>query len=79
MAHAYYSGYLYAQLIPVMMTMLECCEDPMRHHQAIYEKYSDRRFKRASTFVENEIKSGFELPRPTPFYDPDRLNGVANY
>ncbi|KAI2789564.1 G2/mitotic-specific cyclin-4 [Penicillium oxalicum] len=79
MAHAHYSGYLYTQLVPVMLTMLECCEDPQRHHQAIYEKYSDRRFKRASTFVESEIRSGFQLPRPTPFNDPKRLDGVANY
>ncbi|GLI74077.1 B-type cyclin [Penicillium ochrochloron] len=79
MAHAYYSGYLYTQLVPVMSTMLECCEDPQRHHMAIYEKYSDRRFKSASTFVEKEIKGGFQLPRPTPFHDTDRLDGVANY
>ncbi|CEJ58251.1 Putative G2/mitotic-specific cyclin cdc13 [Penicillium brasilianum] len=79
MAHAHYSGYLYAQLVPVMSTMLECCEDPQRHHLAIYEKYSDRRFKRASTFVETEIKGGFKLPRPTPFNDRNRLDGVANY
>lgn len=59
--------------------MLECCEDPQRHHMAIYEKYSDRRFKSASTFVEKEIKGGFQLPRPTPFHDTDRLDGVANY
>lgn len=79
MAHAYYSGYLYTQLMPVMSTMLECCEDPQRHHLAIYEKYSDRRFKSASTFVEKEMKGGFQLPRPTPFHDTDRLDGVANY
>ncbi|KAF7714290.1 Uncharacterized protein PECH_000418 [Penicillium ucsense] len=79
MAHAYYSGYLYTQLIPVMTTILECCEDPREHHQAIFEKYTERRFKRASTFVEQEILHGFRVPRPTPFVDANRLAGLANY
>ncbi|KAJ5690586.1 G2/mitotic-specific cyclin-4 [Penicillium macrosclerotiorum] len=78
-AHAFYSGYLYDQLIPVMSTMLECCEDPQRHHQAIYEKYSDRRFKRASLYVEAEMKRGFNLSRPTNLKNADRLDGLANY
>ncbi|KAJ5227315.1 uncharacterized protein N7469_007321 [Penicillium citrinum] len=60
-SHAYYSGYLYEQLQHVMSTMLECCEDAQRHHQAIFEKYSDRRFKRASLYVEAEVHRGFTL------------------
>ncbi|CAI7668379.1 unnamed protein product [Penicillium pancosmium] len=78
-AHAYYSGYLYEQLQHVMSTMLECCEDPHRHHQAIFEKYSDRRFKRASLYVEAEIHRGFKLPHPTSLKNPRRQDGTENY
>ncbi|KAJ6184105.1 hypothetical protein N7519_005406 [Penicillium mononematosum] len=78
-AHAFYSGYLYSQLIPVLTTLMECCENPRRHHAAIFEKYSDRRFKRASMFVESELASDFVLPEPSDLNDPDRLDGYANY
>ncbi|OQD90625.1 hypothetical protein PENANT_c001G06803 [Penicillium antarcticum] len=78
-AHAYYSGYLYAQLIPVLLTMLDCCENPRRHHAAIFEKYSDRRFKRASVFVEAELAHEFALPEISSLSNPDRLDGTANY
>lgn len=42
--------------------MLECCENPLKHHAAVYEKYSDRRYKRASQFVQAEMVKGFRLP-----------------
>jgi len=42
--------------------MMECCEHPMKHHAAVFEKYSDRRYKKASTFVEGEMAKGFVLP-----------------
>ena len=42
--------------------MVECCENPCKHHAAIYEKYNDKRFKRASNFVETELKKAFRLP-----------------
>lgn len=41
--------------------MVECCENPQKHHSAIFEKYTDKRFKRASHFVENEMKRGFQI------------------
>ncbi|OQE45076.1 hypothetical protein PENCOP_c002G02839 [Penicillium coprophilum] len=78
-AHAFYSGYLYSQLIPVLTTLMECCENPRRHHAAIFEKYSDRRFKRAAMFVEAELATDFALPKPVSLNDPDRLDGYANY
>jgi hypothetical protein len=59
--------------------MLECCENPRRHHAAIFEKYSDRRFKRASVFVEAELAHDFVLPEVSRLSDPDRLDGTANY
>ncbi|OAT06528.1 G2/mitotic-specific cyclin cdc13 [Blastomyces gilchristii SLH14081] len=61
-AHVYYSNYTYSQLYPLVSLILECCEDPMKHHSAVYEKYSDRRFKRASTFVKGEMMKKFKLP-----------------
>lgn len=45
-----------------MSLILECCAHPQRHHAAIYEKYTDKRFKRASYFAEGEIRKGFTLP-----------------
>ena len=42
--------------------MMECCEIPRKHHAAIYEKYTDKRYKRASLFVEAEMRKGFRLP-----------------
>ena len=41
--------------------MAECCENPQKHHCAIFDKYTDKRFKRASQFVENEMKRGFQV------------------
>jgi hypothetical protein len=42
--------------------IMECCENPQKHHAAVYEKYSDRRYKRASNFVRGEMEKGFTLP-----------------
>ena len=42
--------------------IMECCESPQKHHGAVFEKYADRRYKRASTFVETEMSKGFMLP-----------------
>lgn len=37
----------------------------MSHHAAVYEKYADKRFKRASTYVEVQLQRGFVLPDPS--------------
>jgi hypothetical protein len=42
--------------------IMECCRNPSKHHSAVFEKYSDRRYKRASLFVQAEIEKGFILP-----------------
>jgi hypothetical protein len=60
--HVYYSGYTYGQLHSLLSAILDCCDHPQKHHAAIYEKYADKRFKRASYFVENELAKGFTLP-----------------
>jgi hypothetical protein len=44
--------------------MLECCQLPQKHHAAIYDKYTDKRFKRASHFVETEVQKGFRVVDP---------------
>ncbi|PLN77058.1 putative G2/mitotic-specific cyclin [Aspergillus taichungensis] len=61
-AHVHYAGYTYSQLFPLVYLMMECCETPRKHHAAIYEKYTDKRYKRASLFVEAEMRKGFRLP-----------------
>lgn len=61
----HYAGYTYAQLYPLVSLLMECCEMPRKHHAAIYEKYTDKRFKLASLFVEAEMRKSFRLPEPT--------------
>ncbi|KAL7274061.1 B-type cyclin [Rhizina undulata] len=51
-AHTFFSGYTASQLQPLLTTLIECCENPKNHHNAVYEKFADKRFKRASLFVE---------------------------
>lgn len=60
-AHTYYSGYTFSQLRPLLSVMLECCENPTKHHGAVYTKYSDKRYKRAALYVEGEMANGFQL------------------
>jgi len=45
--------------------MLSCCEEPQKHHAAVFEKYGDKRFKKASFYVQSEMAKGFALP-PLP-------------
>ncbi|KXJ93059.1 cyclin-like protein [Microdochium bolleyi] len=60
--HVYYSQYTFAQLKPLISTILDCCRIARKHHVAVFEKYSDRRYKRAATFVETQLNKGFTLP-----------------
>ncbi|KAK4694227.1 G2/mitotic-specific cyclin 3/4, partial [Lecanoromycetidae sp. Uapishka_2] len=60
-AHVYYSNYTYSQIISLVSMMVECCEDARKHHAAIYDKYLDKRYKRASQFAETEMRRGFEV------------------
>ncbi|RDW94872.1 cyclin-like protein [Coleophoma crateriformis] len=69
-AHVYYSGYTWTQLRPLVAMIVECCESPQKHHAAVFEKYSDRRYKRASLFVQAEMNRGYSLPP----YQPSRLS-----
>ncbi|KAK9331333.1 cyclin-like protein [Lipomyces starkeyi] len=51
LAHINYSGYTLAQLRPAVNVLIECCRNPKEHHRAIYEKYCDRKYKKAALFV----------------------------
>lgn len=42
--------------------MIECCENPVKHHGAVFEKYREKRFKEASVQVQNALDAGFTLP-----------------
>ncbi|KAK2047736.1 cyclin domain-containing protein [Colletotrichum somersetense] len=61
-AHVHYSGYTWGQLRNLVAMILECCHSPQKHHLAVFEKYSDKRYKRAAEYVQTEIKKGFTLP-----------------
>lgn len=58
----HFSGYTWTQLKPLVCIILECCYAPREHHQAVFEKYSDKRYKRASDYVQAEIQNGFSIP-----------------
>ena len=60
-AHVYYANYTYSQLFNLILLMVECCEDARKHHCAIFDKYTDKRYKRASHFAESEMKRGFQI------------------
>ncbi|KAK6388419.1 hypothetical protein LTR65_007923 [Meristemomyces frigidus] len=64
-AHVFYSNYTYTQLRQLLAAVLECCEEPQKHHAAVFDKYLDKRYKRASTFVAGEMSKGFTLPGVT--------------
>ncbi|KAG7663370.1 CLB4 [[Candida] subhashii] len=55
--HVFYSGYTEKQLKPLAQTLLECCQDAQIHHKSIFEKYSDRKFRRSATFVQEYLNS----------------------
>ncbi|KAF2278653.1 uncharacterized protein EI97DRAFT_215862 [Westerdykella ornata] len=61
-SHVHYSGYTLQQLRQLVMVILECCDNPRKHHGAIFDKYTEKRYKRASIFVETELAKGFQLP-----------------
>ena len=77
-AHIHYSQYTYAQLRRLMQTIIECCANPKYHHGAVYEKYTEKRYKRASLFVEAELQQGFQLP-PVRRESANATTGVLSW
>ncbi|OAA64645.1 g2 mitotic-specific cyclin [Niveomyces insectorum RCEF 264] len=61
-AHTHYSGYTWSQVRPLANMILHCCRDPRAHHAAVYEKYTSSKFKKASIYVEEELRRGFMMP-----------------
>lgn len=61
-AHVYYSNYTYRQLHRVLKGIHSCCIAAQKHHSAVFDKYTDKRYKRASTFVFAEMEKGFQVP-----------------
>lgn len=61
-AHVYYSNYTYRQLHRVLKGIHSCCIEAQKHHSAVFDKYTDKRYKRASTFVFAEMEKGFQVP-----------------
>ncbi|KAI0119896.1 cyclin-like protein [Nemania sp. FL0031] len=61
-SHVHYSGYTYHQLKPLVTVLLDCCRHARKHHGAVFEKYSDKRYRQASTYVEEQIMRGYTLP-----------------
>jgi hypothetical protein len=54
----FYSGYTWRQIHPTVLILLDCLTDPRRHHPSTFSKYSERKFKRASRFVEDYMSQG---------------------
>jgi hypothetical protein len=61
-AHVYYSNYTLAQLYRLLKALLDCCQAARIHHRTVYEKYTDRRYKKSSIFVREQLAAGFQLP-----------------
>ncbi|EPE07894.1 g2 mitotic-specific cyclin [Ophiostoma piceae UAMH 11346] len=61
-AHTHYSGYTWSQVRPLVCTILQCCRDPTTHHAAVFDKYASNKFKKASSYVEEEVQRGFVVP-----------------
>ncbi|KAI1761434.1 cyclin-like protein [Hypoxylon sp. FL1150] len=77
--HVYYSGYTYAQLKPLIATLLDCCRIARKHHSAVFDKYSLKQFKRAATYVEGQIMQGYCLPfeQNVRYHLPEFYDGYA--
>ncbi|ODQ54349.1 A/B/D/E cyclin [Saitoella complicata NRRL Y-17804] len=59
-AHLYYSGYTQGQLDPAVECLIDgMLRQPKVSHRSVYEKYADRKFKKASRFVEEWMKGRY--------------------
>ncbi|GAV28548.1 hypothetical protein PMKS-002019 [Pichia membranifaciens] len=54
-AHVYYTGYTAEQLVPLAEILEECCISTETHHRTIFQKYSERRFKRSACYVQEYL------------------------
>lgn len=53
--HVYFSGYTEKQLLPGVKALKEDLRDPLTNHKAVFEKYSERRFKRCALYAHDWV------------------------
>lgn len=56
-AHIYYTGYTAEQLDPLYVIFVDCCLRYKTHHLSIFDKYSERRFRRSSIYVQEYLET----------------------
>ena len=78
-AHTHYSGYTWSQVRPLVCTILQCCRDPTTHHGAVFDKYASNKFKKASSYVEEEVQRGFVVPSLTSVCVPRGVSYAEQY
>jgi len=54
----FYSGYTWRQLYPTVLVLLDCLTQQRQHHPSVFAKYAEKKFKRASRFVEEYMNQG---------------------
>lgn len=60
-AHVYYSGYTQSQLETLVTMIIGCCENSRGHHPVVFQKYANRKYQHASSYVKEIIDGGFTL------------------
>ncbi|KNC22232.1 hypothetical protein FF38_04554 [Lucilia cuprina] len=53
--HIYFSNYTEDQLESGVKAVREALCDPATHHKAVFDKYAERKFRKASLFVQNWV------------------------
>jgi len=54
----FYSGYTWRQIYHAALILLDCLTNGPEHHPAVFEKYAEKKFKRASRFVADYMSQG---------------------
>jgi hypothetical protein len=60
-AHVHYSGYTQSQLEPLVTMIIGYCENSRGYHSVVFQKYANRKYKHASSYVKEIIDGGFTL------------------
>ena len=55
--HIYWSAYTWPDINWIVGRILECCQSPQTNHLAVYEKYSEDRFRHAAVFVQEQMNA----------------------
>lgn len=62
-AHTHYSQYTWSQLHELVAKIVECCQNPRKHHLAVFDKYQEKKYKRCSLVTESKLRErDFKLP-----------------